>query len=327
MSSLIPRYVTLRTGALMPTLGLGTFITGALPEQYQASVDYALWAGYRHIDTARSYGTEPAVGEVVEAAVREGRLKRRDLFITTKVPAVYMAPADARRSVEESLHHLRTSYADMLLIHHPWGRRNRGDGVFKPFNDKGEPELANHDFVETWRAFEEVLGENKARAIGVSNFTVKQIERIRQRSKITPANVQLEFHVYNQQPELLSYCRKHGIVVSGYAPLGAPGLTTDSPTESIPQSPVLLEDKIVLKIAENRQVKASHVLLNYALRQKVVVLAKSVNTQRIRDNMDIYDIGLTDSDIQQLRGLHTGFRYHTFSYSKDHPEFFQNEAF
>jgi diketogulonate reductase-like aldo/keto reductase len=184
--------IALNNGVLMPRLGLGVW-RAAAGREVRDAVTWALEAGYRHIDTARLYGNERDVGEVVRAS----GLPRADVFITTKLRNQDQGYRQARLALDASLDDLGLEYVDLYLIHWPV------EGLR----------------VESWRALEEAFAEGKARAIGVSNYLPRHLDELLAASTVTPAVNQVELSPFLQQRDLLAYCRSRGIVAEAYSPL------------------------------------------------------------------------------------------------------------
>lgn len=182
---------TLNNGVAMPYLGLGVFQTKEGEEVINA-VNYAIDAGYRHIDTAAIYGNEEGVGQ----AIVQSNVAREELFITTKLWNDDQGYDKTLRAFELSMKKLQLNYLDLYLIHWP-----------KPLN------------AETWRAMESLYEQGLIKAIGVSNFTQQHIEGLLKTAKVTPAINQVEYHPYLQQPELKSYCESKHIHYQAWSPL------------------------------------------------------------------------------------------------------------
>lgn len=188
-------------GGSIPQLGLGLWKVQN-EQQFRASVETALNAGYRHFDTAQVYGNEQLLGETwTNYGVR-----REELFITTKIWLKNFGYRHVGPSFEESLRKLQTDYVDLLLLHFPVTVLRR----------------------KAWRALEEIQATGKAKHIGVSNYTVRHLEDMKKYTSVTPAVNQVELHVFLQQPELIEYCRGKGILVEAYSPL-AHGKAMDDP--------------------------------------------------------------------------------------------------
>lgn len=328
MLNQLTSHLRLNSGGRMPILGLGTYML--LEDRLYKALDYALFAGYRHIDTAHSYGNEKYIGTALrdrwdDASTTPSmgqKVKRKDLFITTKVPSVYLGPNDVSICLEKSLDDLKLTYVDMLLIHNPWGLKNRGDGDLKPLNSQGERELELHDLTKTWKAMESLVKAGKARNIGVSNFNVRQIERILSVSQIPPSNLQSEMHIYLQQTKLKQFCDSKNIVMTSYSTFGSP-----KRPNSLTEEPSPLEEPVVLEIADRIRRTPAQVLLRNMIQRDIVVIPKSQTQERIIENSKIFDFSLSQADMDKLGSLHKNVKYFPFTWAKKHPEFFENEPF
>src|SRR5512140_3730825 len=181
--------VTLRGGVEMPRFGLGVW-QSAPGEETRRAVSTALACGYRHVDTARAYRNEADVG----AAIRESGLPRAEVFVTTKLWNADHGHDKALRAIDESLESLGMEQVDLYLVHWPV------EGLRQ----------------DTWRALEKVLADGKARAIGVSNYTVRHLDEVLARAKEPPAVNQVEFNPFLHQRALLDHCREHGIQLEAY---------------------------------------------------------------------------------------------------------------
>jgi diketogulonate reductase-like aldo/keto reductase len=245
----------------MPALGFGTSpMTGGLSADTVAA---ALKAGYRHIDTARKYGTERAVGE----AIRVSGVPRNDIFLTTKVSHENLRAGDFAKSVDESRAALGVDYVDLLLIHWP------------------NPEIA---LSETMPALAKAKRRGLARHIGVANFNVALLE---QAIKLCPeplAALQAEYHPYLDQSKLLAAVREHKLVFIAYCPLGRGRLFGD---------PVLAE------IAGQRGRSVAQIALRWLLQQNIAAIPFSSKPQRIADNFNVFDFILTDVEMKRIAAL------------------------
>lgn len=260
---------TLATGAPIPAIGFGTWQVPDGPATYDA-VTAALAAGYRHIDTARAYGNEASVGR----AIADSGLARDEVFITTKLPAEIKDYATAVTSFEQSLAALGADHVDLYLIHAPW-----------PWEAMGTDCAAGN--AEVWRAFEEFFADGRARAIGVSNFSVDDLQKLARASRLTPAVNQISFFVGRTQDQTLAYCRDHDILVEGYSPL-ATGAILDSPE--------------IASIAEKYGRSVAQVCIRYVLQKGVLPLPKSTTPSRIAENVDL-DFEISAADMELLDGL------------------------
>uniref|UniRef100_V5GRZ6 Aldose reductase n=1 Tax=Anoplophora glabripennis TaxID=217634 RepID=V5GRZ6_ANOGL len=202
-------------GLKMPAIGLGTagFWDEAALERV---LNAALELGYRHIDTAYGYKNEVFIGRVLKKWFSSGKLKREDIFITTKLPLIGIHQDRVELFMKKSLENLQVEYVDLYLIHHPIGVKYFGD-------EDNRKEIDEVDHIQIWKKMEEQVQLGRTKTIGLSNFNKRQIERIITTARIKPACLQVELHVDFQQRDLVGYCHKNGIVVVAYSPLGAPG--------------------------------------------------------------------------------------------------------
>ncbi|KAL8947532.1 MAG: hypothetical protein Q9222_006193 [Ikaeria aurantiellina] len=199
----------LNTGAEIPAVGFGTWQDKDAQED---AVTEALKAGYTHIDTARIYGTEPACG----AAIKKSGIPRSKIFITTKLWNHHHHPSDVEPALDASLADLGTDYVDLYLMHWPVAFA-RGSTPF-PKDSAGKMINGDTDYVDTWKAMEAVYKKGKARAIGISNFSRKETERLLRETEVVPAANQIEVHPYLQQREACEWFRAKGIHVQQYSP-------------------------------------------------------------------------------------------------------------
>lgn len=248
-------------GASIPALGFGTSpLTGGLnPDEVVA----ALRAGYRHIDTARKYGTESAVGE----GIRRSGVPRSELFITTKVSHENLRPKDFARSVEQSLAALKLDRVDLLLVHWP------------------NPEIAPEEYMP---ALAEAKRKGQARHIGVANFNTALLERAVALCPEPLVALQAEYHPYLDQTKLLSAVRRRGLAFLAYCPLGRGRLFSD---------PVLAD------IAKARGRTVAQIALRWLVQQNVAVIPRSSNPQRIAENAKIFDFKLSDEEMARIAAL------------------------
>ena len=311
----------LQTGARIPAIGLGTF--QAKRAEVQTSVECALDVGYRHIDTAISYQNEANIGEVLSHHFRTGKLKRKDIFITSKIPPVYLDAKDVRPQVKNSLERLETKYLDMLLIHFPVGNVNKGDGNLTPMNKNGERCAIDVDYVETWKVMECLMKENEVKAIGLSNFNCQQMDTIMENAQIPPSNLQLECHAYLQQDKIRAYAVKHDIVLTGYAPLGSPARPA---TYFQVTDQKLLEDPVVQNIAGRLNCTPAQLLIKFVSELGVIPLPKTVSTNRILENYEAMQINIPEEEKEKLKQLNCGQKYFLFTWAK-HMENFPHGEF
>jgi len=308
----------------MPLVGLGTW--ESLKDEAKAAINWALEAGYRHFDTAFMYKNEEAIGEVFREWMLNGKIKREDLFITTKLPCNAMKAEKVRRFLNLSLKNLQMDYVDLYLIHDPFGVEGKHDYDFYPLDDRGRAILdMNTDLLAIWKAMEAQVDAGYCKAIGLSNFNSEQIARIVESARIKPANLQLEVQAYFQQKPLREVCKKYGITVCAYGPLGSNGRVESSIKQGLPAPdvPKLLEDELVVKIARTHGKSPAQVLLRHMIQQDVIVIPKSVTKKRIEENLNVFNFELTAQEMSQLDQLDSNARSFTSSAPgcEEHPEY------
>lgn len=271
----------------MPALGLGCW-SGTTKEQHDSAQPWivsALKNGYRHLDTAYGYGTEPAVGR----AIRESGIPRKDIWVTTKLPNKHHGPDQVPKSFTESLERFgftgEDDYFDLYLMHFPQASEGTGTpGEFKVFDIP---------FTETWAAMEKLFETGKVKALGVSNFSVKNLKILLESAKVKPAVNQIEMHPHQAQPELLEYCNKEGIILTAYSPTGYAQVAND-PT--------------VVSIAAKYNVSPAQVSLAWHLARGTTAVPKSTNSERQAGNL--WELPkLTQEDVAALTALHKNVHY------------------
>ena len=260
--------IRLNNGVQIPQFGFGVFQIE--PARTADAVRTAFDAGYRHIDTAQGYGNEEGVGQ----AVRESGLAREEVFVTTKLTNSRHGFDEAIAALDESLQKLGLEYVDLYLIHWP-----------RPHADR---------YVETWRAFEKIASDGKARSIGVSNFQVEHLERLAAETGTVPAVNQIELHPLLQQSQLRDYHREHGIATEAWSPIGTGG--------------DLLQDERIVALAEKYGRTPAQIVLRWHIQLDNIVFPKSVTPSRIRENIDVFGFELSDDDMVTIGELDSGTR-------------------
>ncbi|XP_040852841.1 aldo-keto reductase family 1 member C15-like isoform X8 [Ochotona curzoniae] len=318
------RSVKLNDGHFMPRLGFGTAASGDVPKSKSYEfTKVAIDAGFRHFDSAFIYGNEEEVGAAIREKIADGTVKREDVFYTTKLWATHFRPEYVRPALEKSLKKLQMDYVDLIIMHLPVPMKP-GDELI-PMDDKGQFILDTVDLRDTWEALEKCKDAGLTKSIGVSNFNHKQLEHILTKPglKYKPACNQVECHAYLNQSKLLEYCKSKDIALVAYSALGS----QRDPSWVDQNSPVLLEDPVLKAIAKKRNRTPGQVALRYLLQRGVVVLAKSFNEKRIKENMQIFEFELTAEDMKDIDGINKNLRYTTLQYAANHPNYPFNEEY
>ncbi|MFD0019829.1 aldo/keto reductase [Streptomyces sp. NPDC058382] len=254
--------ITLNNAVRIPQLGFGTFQIP--PEDTREATLAALETGYRHIDTAQMYGNEKEVGQ----AVRDSGLDRADIFVTSKLDNGAHEHDDALQAFDRTMDEIGSDYLDLFLIH--W-----------PLPGKG-------DFVDTWKALEEIYRSGRAKAIGVSNFQPHHLRRLLEAGEVVPAVNQIEVHPYLTQDDVRAFGAEHEIVTEAWSPI-AQGKVLDDPT--------------INRIAERVGRTPAQVTLRWHLQRGDVIFPKSVTRKRVEENFDLFDFELGEGDIGEISAL------------------------
>ncbi len=266
--------VSLNNGVEMPIIGLGTY---KAPEGAEVvnEVTWALNAGYRLIDTAKIYKNEEGVGE----AINNSGIPREEIFLTTKLWNPDQGYETTLKAIDESLEKLKLEYVDLYLVHWP-----TTDPEAKESNNKRE---------ETWKAMEEIYKSGKAKAIGVSNYTITHLEEMKKYATILPSVNQVEFHPYLFQKELLEYCKANNILLEAYRPL---------------TNGKKMSNEVIDGIAKKYDKTNAQVLIRWSIQNGCVPLPKSVHKERIEENISVFDFELTEDDMNSIDSLNENFR-------------------
>jgi diketogulonate reductase-like aldo/keto reductase len=259
--------IAMHDGAAIPQLGFGVFQIP--PERTQEVVEEALATGYRHIDTAAAYRNEAGVG----AAIAASGVSREEIFLTTKLWNSEQGFNSTLRAFDKSLERLGLDRVDLYLIH--W------------------PMPAQDHYVDTWRAFERIQEDSLARSIGVSNFRIEDLARLKDEVDYLPTINQVELHPRLQQTELRAWHAEHDIATEAWSPL-AQG--------------ALLEDPTITAIAAEHEKTPAQTILRWHLQLGNVVIPKSATPERIRENLDVFDFELGDEEMAALARLDAGER-------------------
>jgi diketogulonate reductase-like aldo/keto reductase len=257
---------TLSNGVKMPKIGLGTWQSKKGEETYQAVLS-AIKNGYRHIDTAEGYQNEASVGK----AVRDSLVPREEIFVTSKLVSHIKTYEGALEAFEKTMAELQFDYLDLFLIHAPW-----------PWSDMGKD--CSEGNVLAYKAMEKLYKEGRIRAIGVSNFSPKDIKNIIDHCEIIPHVNQIGYFIGIDQSETIDYCKKENIFIEAYSPLGIG---------------YLLSNKDIEKVASKYGVSPAQICIRWCLQKETAPLPKSVHEHRIIQNAQV-DFEISDEDMAFL---------------------------
>ena len=261
-------FITLNNGIHIPQLGYGVWKIA--DEEASSCVQQAIDVGYRLIDTAMIYRNERGVGN----AIKHTSVPREELFITTKVWNGDQGYDSTIQALDVSLEKLGIDYVDLYLIHWP-----------TPMYDQ---------YVDTYKALEQLYKDGKTKAIGVCNFDIEHLQRIMDECEIVPTVNQVECHPYLQQRELKEFCEKHGIVLEAYSPL-MNGRT-------------VLEDPVIQELAEKHGKTPAQIILRWHVQEDSIVIPKTVTPSRMQENFDVFDFELSSEDLFKIASLDRGER-------------------
>lgn len=270
------------SGAI-PALGFGTLIPD--PVATRAATKAALEAGFRLLDASERYRNEQQVGDALQDVFGAGAIRRKDVFVATKLWNNNHRPERVKPAFEASLKKLRLDYIDLYLIHTPF--------AFHP-GDEQDPRDANGDVIydtgvtllDTWQALEALVDEGRCKAIGLSDVGLDQTKEIFDAARIKPAVVHVESHPYLPQWDLLDYCKANGIVFQAFAALGHSS------------EPNLLADPVITAIAARVNKTPAQVLLAWAIQRGTALLTTSKNPGRIKENFDVS--ALPDDAVREI---------------------------
>jgi diketogulonate reductase-like aldo/keto reductase len=285
--------ILLNNGSEIPALGFGTLIPD--PTETKKAVKAALEVGFRQFDCSERYRNEKEVGEAMKEVLREGKIEREELFVGTKLWNNNHRRERVKPAFEASLEKLQLDYVDLYLIHTPF--------AFKP-GEEQDPRDENGKVIydegvtllDTWRALENLVDQGRCKAIGLSDIGLEKVQEIFESARIKPAVVHVESHPYLPQWDLLDFCKKKGILLHAFAPLGH-GI-----------EPKLMEDPVITTISKRLKKTPAQVLLAWALQRGTAPITTSKNPNRIKENFDVS--ALPEDAMEEIReGIKTQYRY------------------
>ena len=274
------KQLTFQNGDKIDAIGLGTWKSA--PGKVGDAVKTALKVGYRHIDCAAVYGNEKEVSEALQQSFSEYDIKRKDVWITSKLWNTAHKPDDVIPALKQTLSDLQLEYLDLYLIHWPIAFKPGLEGF--PQSDDDYLSLDEVPIVETWKAMLEAKEQGLIKHAGVSNFSIKKLKNLSAKTDDAPEMNQIELHPYLQQDNMLDYCKDNGIHVTAYSPLGS----SDRPDSmKADDEPSLLENEVIHDIANKHDATPAQVLIKWAVERDTIVIPKSTNAGRIEENLKV----------------------------------------
>ncbi|XP_026811235.1 uncharacterized protein LOC113552576 [Rhopalosiphum maidis] len=309
MASNLVKMAKFNNGQLYPILGLGTWQASTVIDDSQHTVfinaiKSAIDIGYRHFDCAAIYNNEKLLGKAINDKILEGVVKRDELFITSKLWNDKHRSELVEEALKNTLNDLCLSYVDLYLIHWPFGTSEDPNAT----DSEGRLLGSGISYLETWKAMEECVQKGLTKSIGVSNFNIRQLKDILEIATIKPVVNQVECHPYLTQNKLKEFCESNGILLTGYAPLGSAKRSWAGPEED-----AILDEPIVKQLADKYKKTNAQILIKFQIQRGVIVIPKSSNPKRQKENFDVWGFELTSQDIDLLESLNKNARYFEFN--------------
>lgn len=264
------KFLTLANGIKIPKIGLGTY--KSLDDELINALDCAYKEGYRHLDCADYYHNQDVIGKWL----KKSNIDRKEIFITSKIWSSDRGYENTLKAFDRILKDFQTDYLDLLLVHWPANELYSEDW-----------ENVNRD---TWRAFEKLYKDGRVKSIGVSNFLICHLESLLtfRDLEVKPMVNQIELHPGHNQTDLVNYSKENNIVVECWAPLGRGKI---------------LNDPVIVDLARKNNKTPAQITLNYLLSKGLVILPKSINSNRIKENFNVNNFKLTDEDVKKIHNL------------------------
>ncbi|KAI9374829.1 NADP-dependent oxidoreductase domain-containing protein [Aspergillus egyptiacus] len=301
--------IKLSSGYDMPIVGFGLWKVGN--DTCADQVYEAIKAGYRLFDGACDYGNEVEVGQGVARAIKEGIVKRSDLFLVSKLWNSFHDGDRVEPICRKQLADLGIDYFDLYIVHFPVSLKYVDPSVRYPpgwTSESGKVELGKATIQETWTAMESLVDKGLARSIGVSNFSAQLLMDLLRYARIRPATLQIEHHPYLVQQRLVDYAQKEGIAITAYSSFG-PLSFLELSVKRAENTPPLFEHEVVKKISEKHGKTPAQILLRWATQRGIAVIPKSNNPTRLAQNLDVCGFNLEDAELQAISALDQGLRF------------------
>lgn len=301
--------IKLNSGHQMPLVGFGLWKVNN--DTCADTVYNAIKSGYRLFDGACDYGNEQESGQGVARAIKEGIVKRSDLFLVSKLWNSFHDHDRVEPICKKQLSDWGIDYFDLFIVHFPISLKYVDPSERYPpgFTYDGKNVVpGNASIQETWTAMEKLVSQGMAKSIGISNFNGQLIMDLLRYAKIPPATLQIEHHPYLTQEGLVKYAQSQGIAITAYSSFG-PQSFLELDMQRAKDTPLLMDNATVKKIAEKHSKTPAQVLLRWATQRDVAVIPKSNNQGRLAQNLDVTGWDLEKSEIESISGLDKGLRF------------------
>ncbi|KAI9682286.1 MAG: NAD(P)H-dependent D-xylose reductase (XR) [Caeruleum heppii] len=302
--------IKLNSGHAMPQVGFGLWkVTN---DTCAEQVYNAIKTGYRLFDGACDYGNEVEAGQGVARAIKEGLVKRSDLFLVSKLWNSFHDGDRVGPICKKQLQDWGIDYFDLYIVHFPISLAYVDPSVRYPpgftYDDKGEVRPGKATIQETWTAMEKLVDEGLAKSIGISNFQGSLIIDLLRYARIRPATLQIEHHPYLTQPHLLQLAKSEGIAVTAYSSFG-PQSFLEMDMKKAKDTPLLFDNPTIKSVAEKYGKTPAQVLLRWATQRGIAVIPKSNSQDRLKQNLEVTTFDLSSGELDQISGLDRNLRF------------------
>lgn len=302
--------IKLNSGYEMPQVGFGLWKVGN--DTCADTVYNAIKTGYRLFDGACDYGNEKEAGEGVARAIKDGLVKREELFIVSKLWNSFHDQDKVGPIARKQLADWGLEYFDLYLIHFPVALKYVDPAVRYPpgwnYDGKSSVELSNATIQQTWTAMEQLVDDKVTRSIGISNFQGSLILDLLRYARIRPATLQIEHHPYLVQPTLIRLAKEQGIAVTAYSTFG-PASFVELGWQKAADTPMLFKHEVITKISEKHKKSPAQVVLRWVTQRGIAIIPKSNTQSRLEENLNVCNFDLEESELEEISALDKGLRF------------------